>query len=247
MSTQDFNADRLELALEAAGLDLWENNLVTGEVARSAAKTFLELGYGKEEATSYLHDYFKIIHPEDIPVVKSAIDDHLNGTKAQYRCEFRIRAKNGTWVWHANYGKIMDQGGAHPGERFIGVTFNIDDRKRKEDELVQLEHNTRTLIENFPDTVARYDCDCRRIYVNSAFCDMAGCASAKLLGTTPSEFPGGPDAIRYEARIIEVFATGNDVQLERTWQGNLQSCPVDGRTGFNRSHNLGAGNRARHH
>ena len=49
MSDADLNKERLELALEAAGLDLWENNLLTGEVTRKASKTFEELGFTEEE------------------------------------------------------------------------------------------------------------------------------------------------------------------------------------------------------
>ena len=212
------NEERLELALEAAGLDLWENNLVSGEVTRKAAKTFLELGYSEEEAVSHLEDIFKIIHPEDIPVIKSAVNDHLTGVRAQYRCEFRIRAKRGTWVWYANYGKIMDSVGNNRGQRFVGVTFNIDDRKRKEEELIGREQELRTLIENFPDTIARYDSNCRRIYVNPAFGAMTGGVAA-LLGRKPSEYPGGPDSDIYENKIIEVFATGNNSQFELNWIG----------------------------
>lgn len=135
MNEHDINKERLELALEAAGLDLWENDLITGEVIRKATKIFAELGYSEEEAAAYIHDAFKIIHPDDVPVVKAAVHDHLTGVTEQYRCEFRIRSKCGIWVWYANYGKIMDRAGGTRGQRFIGVTFNIDDRKRKEDEI----------------------------------------------------------------------------------------------------------------
>lgn len=135
MSEQDINKERLELALEAAGLDLWENDLVTGDVTYKASKTFAELGYSEEEALSYIDDLFAIVHPDDVSVIKVAIDAHLTGVTAQYRCEFRLRAKYGAWVWYANYGKIMDRDDDTRGRRFIGVTFNIDDRKRKEDEL----------------------------------------------------------------------------------------------------------------
>ena len=135
MGEPDLNKERLELALEAAGLDLWENDLVTGEVPRKATKTFAELGYSEQETASFIDDLFQIIHPDDVPVVKAAVNNHLTGVTAQYRCEFRIRARNGAWVWYANYGKITDRDGNNPGHRFIGVTFNIDDRKRKEEEL----------------------------------------------------------------------------------------------------------------
>ena len=45
MGEEELYKDRLALALEAAGLDLWENDLVTGEVTRKAVKTFAELAY----------------------------------------------------------------------------------------------------------------------------------------------------------------------------------------------------------
>ena len=138
MSRADLNKERLELALEAAGLDLWENNLLTGEVTRKAMKTLSELGYSEHEMAAYVDEIFQLFHPDDVMTVKNAVDDHLSGRTPQYRCEFRLRAKNGTWIWYANYGKVMDGDSDTPGRRFIGVTFNIDDRKRKEDEIAQI-------------------------------------------------------------------------------------------------------------
>lgn len=152
MGEADLNRDRLELALEAAGLDLWENNLLTGEVPRKALKTLSELGYNAHEMALYVADIFKLIHPDDVMAVKTAVDDHLSGRTPQYRCEFRLRAKVGNWVWYANYGRVMDTGSDSPGQRFIGVTFNIDDRKRKEDEIAQINRQLaeqNTLLKNF--------------------------------------------------------------------------------------------------
>jgi diguanylate cyclase (GGDEF)-like protein/PAS domain S-box-containing protein len=113
----------------------------------------------------------------------------------------------------------MNNGCDDPGRRFIGVTFNIDDRKRKEEELIALEQKSRTLIENSPDTIARYDRECRRTYVNPAFRTLSRGGLATLLGKKPTEHPGGPDAENYEAKILEVFNTGNNVQFELKWPG----------------------------
>lgn len=132
MDKRDLNKERLQLALDAAGLDLWENNLVTGKVIRKATKIFKELGYSDDESLAYLDNLFAIIHPDDVAVIKAALDDHMNGITAKYRCEFRVRSKDRAWVWYANYGKIIDSEGVSHGGRFIGVTFNIDDRKKKE-------------------------------------------------------------------------------------------------------------------
>lgn len=143
MTKIDQDKERLDLALEAAGLDLWENNLITGDVSRKAVKTYAELGYSEADSASYVNDLFAIVHPEDVHAVKVAIEDHLKGVTAQYRSEFRVQAKNGSWVWYANYGRIMDRVGSHSGHRFIGVTFNINDRKLREFESEKREQALR--------------------------------------------------------------------------------------------------------
>jgi hypothetical protein len=130
MMENDIDKDRLELALEAAGLDLWENNLVTGEVTRKAMKTFAELGYTDSETASLVDDMFTIVHPDDVSIIKNTVSEYLSGVTSQYRCEFRLRSKkNDTWVWYANYGRSMDCNGQ--GQRFIGVTFNINENAKK--------------------------------------------------------------------------------------------------------------------
>ncbi len=138
MSEADLNKERLELALEAAGLDLWENNLLTGEVTRKASKIFAELGFTEEEIAVDVQGIYGLFHPDDLERVQGAVEDHLSGRTAQYRCEFRLRSKAGEWIWFANYGRIMDGKGLSPGQRLIGVTFNINDRKRQEVEIAEI-------------------------------------------------------------------------------------------------------------
>ncbi|MFZ4285223.1 sensor domain-containing diguanylate cyclase [Variovorax sp. HJSM1_2] len=140
MDEKDLNKERLELALEAAGLDLWENNLLTGDVTRKALKTFRELGYSDEEIPALVANTLQLVHPGDVDATKAALADVFSGKTQQYRCEFRLRTKSGGWLWFANYGRIMDARAEVPGQRFIGVTFNIDDRKRKEDEIAEINH-----------------------------------------------------------------------------------------------------------
>jgi len=138
MGEADLNKERLELALEAAGLDLWENDLITGNVTRKATKTFEELGFSEDEIVSGVQDIYGLFHPDDIDTVRKAVADHLTGVTPQYRCEFRLRSKSGEWIWFANYGRIMDGHSETPGKRLIGVTFNIHDRKCRETEIAQI-------------------------------------------------------------------------------------------------------------
>ncbi len=137
---EDLNKERLELVLEAAGLDLWENDLVTGQVTHKATKTFLELGFAEDDAFSGVQEILDLLHPDDLGRVQRALSDHVAGVTPQYRAEFRLRSKSGEWIWFANYGRIMDSGNGPRGKRLIGVTFNIHDRKQQEDKIAAINH-----------------------------------------------------------------------------------------------------------
>jgi diguanylate cyclase (GGDEF)-like protein len=189
---QHGDAQRLELAMEAAGLDLWENDLLSGAVTRKAVKIFTELGYTEAEMVAFLDDLFLIVHPDDVPRVKAALAAHLAGDTAQYRCEFRVRAKTGAWVWYANYGKIMDGPGPR-GRRLIGVTFNIDERRGKEERLEaqqrllqEKEQRHRELLDKLHTGIIVHAPDTSIVYSNPR--------AAELLATTQAAMQGKDEA-----------------------------------------------------
>lgn len=84
-------------------------------------------------------------------------------------------------------------------------------------ELVTKEQESRTLIENSPDTITRYDRKLRRIYANPAFCASAGRSLGESLGKRPSEVPGGANALIYEKKISETIASGKSSHFELKW------------------------------
>ncbi|HEY2000269.1 bifunctional diguanylate cyclase/phosphodiesterase [Paraburkholderia sp.] len=90
-------------------------------------------------------------------------------------------------------------------------------------ELVSRERESRTLTENSPDSITRYDRDLHRIYANPAFCALTGCSVAEALGKRPLEVPGGPNALIYETKISEAFASARSAQFE------LKSVNKDGK------------------
>lgn len=77
----------------------------------------------------------------------------------------------------------------------------------------------RTIVEHTPDTIARYDRNLRRTYVNSAFGTMTAGGIDALLGKMPSESPGGANALIYEKKIKDVLTTGENAYFELQWPG----------------------------
>jgi diguanylate cyclase (GGDEF)-like protein/PAS domain S-box-containing protein len=137
----------------------------------------------------------------------------MSGVRSQF--EARHRRKDGTTfdVEVSGFALELD------GQR---VLFNsardITERKISQERLAAREAQWRTLVENSRNTIARYDRSCRRIYVNPAFGRMVEGGAAALIGKTPSEFPGGSNSAAYEAKIQEVFATGQGSDFELNWK-----------------------------
>jgi diguanylate cyclase (GGDEF)-like protein/PAS domain S-box-containing protein len=135
------------------------------------------------------------------------------GARAQF--ETRHRRKDGTTFRVEISGFPLQLDGKPV---LFNAARDITERKQLEETLAAREQQWRTLVENSPNTIARYDRECRRIYVNPAFAGMSEGGAAALVGKSPAEFPGGMESTIYEAKIREVFATGENADFELNWK-----------------------------
>lgn len=129
---------RLELALESAGLGLWDHNLKTGEVIRD--KRWAEmLGYKLEDVDSAARAWKSMIHPDDLPLVDKIAKEHEEGRIPFFKVEHRLRSKTGEWKWILNWGKIVERDEEGQPVRATGTHLDITELKQKEEERIKLE------------------------------------------------------------------------------------------------------------
>ncbi len=100
----------------------------------------------------------------------------------------------------------------------LSIGRDITERKTIERLLYEQAQEIRALVDNSPDTITRYDLNCRRIYANPRVFDEFGGQHERILGTTPGEFPGGESAIGYQRCIERVLATKRASEYEFSWQ-----------------------------
>ncbi len=89
------------------------------------------------------------------------------------------------------------------------------ERKRVETALYRREQEFRTLTENAPDIIARFDLQLRHLYVNSAVEEVMGLSVRDFLGKTNREL-GMPEALvnQWEELLQQVFSTGELTSFE---------------------------------
>lgn len=89
--------ERLQQALDASGLALWDWDLVTGRIYHTGSDKLL--GVDAVDADQLLADLRPLMHPDDLPELRTAMLSHLRQETEGYRVEYRIRHADGHWVW----------------------------------------------------------------------------------------------------------------------------------------------------
>ncbi|MHC1727021.1 MAG: PAS domain-containing protein [Syntrophobacteraceae bacterium] len=130
--------ERLQLALMGADLGMWDWNVVTGEVRFNERWPGM-LGYSPNELEPHLHTREKLIHPDDMPYVREALQLHLEGHTPYYETEHRFLAKTGKWVWVLDKGKVTHRDSTARPLRFVGTCLDITEKKQIQAERFQIE------------------------------------------------------------------------------------------------------------
>jgi len=92
----------------------------------------------------------------------------------------------------------------------VAIGRDYTEQKRLEQELVRREREFRTLAENSPDAIVRYDRDCRRVYFNRAYMEASGIKISDAMDKKPLEcwWLVSPSSEEYTARLQRVMDTG---------------------------------------
>lgn len=87
------------------------------------------------------------------------------------------------------------------------------------DELKRSERAFRTLAENAPDPIIRYDLNCCRTYVNPEFERVSGVTAEKLLGQPAGRTDGATPEVarRFRAKLKRIMASGAVAKFELAW------------------------------
>jgi PAS domain S-box-containing protein len=101
----------------------------------------------------------------------------------------------------------------------VGISRDITELKRAEVLLRKREQEFRSLAENSPDNIARYDTDCRIFYVNPALRRSVNIDFDARMGKTPLETPlDGHVKFRnyekYEYMLRSVLESGEPGEIE---------------------------------
>jgi len=130
------NEERLSLALAGADLGMWDWNIITDEVYFNRRWGEM-LGYKPEEIENNIKTWKKLIHPDEVNYVLEVLNAHLNGKNESYETEHRMLAKDGSWKWILDKGRVTERDENRKPLRAAGTHLDITERKIAEQKLKQ--------------------------------------------------------------------------------------------------------------
>ncbi|MFP5298239.1 MAG: PAS domain-containing protein, partial [Actinomycetota bacterium] len=100
-----------------------------------------------------------------------------------------------------------------------GIVRDVTRRKREEENLREREHSFRSLADNAPDIITRFDRDLKHVYANPSLTDKTGLELESVLGKTPTEAYGDNVTVDlFQATIGEVLDTGTPSAMDLTYR-----------------------------
>ncbi|WP_377805759.1 ATP-binding protein [Azospirillum sp. A29] len=163
----DLSEDRLHLALDSAGMGMWDWDIVSDKLTWSAICKEI---FGKTADTAMSYPIFlDSLHPED----RNAVDDLCRrcldpAVRAPYDTHYRVVWPDGSVHWVLARGKVWFEG--ERPLRFTGTAVDVTEQKEAErhlrvlvDELSHRVKNTLAVIQSLAEQTFRAGSDVTRI------------------------------------------------------------------------------------
>jgi PAS domain S-box-containing protein len=97
----------------------------------------------------------------------------------------------------------------------VHIVRDINRHSAVDEVLLRRENEFRTLAENSPDLIARFDRQGRILYINPAFAKLYGLSQEEIIGKTNGELGMDPERIRYWEKFYEnVYTRGKSETVE---------------------------------
>lgn len=122
--------DRYRRAAQAAGVGIWDMNLLTGDIYVDPMLKQL-LGYEDHEIRNHIDDWGRFVHPDDTATVFARVQAHIAGETPLYEVEHRMIHRDGSIRWFLARGSVTrDADGV--AIALTGTDTDITARKRDE-------------------------------------------------------------------------------------------------------------------
>jgi PAS domain S-box-containing protein len=203
---------RLSSALEASGGGIWEYDPPTGRVWFDP-RWFGMLGYDADELPQEYATWAGLLHAEDREMTEEAVRRHVaEGT--DFKLEFRLRAKDGSWRWIQSNGTILERDALGRVLRLVGIHLDVTASRTTEEVIRESARRYHFLYERSPSISMVIGLDGRIRDVNGSFVAQLGYDKEEVLGQLTVDLVAPAHRERVAAQLERDLRGDSTPQLE---------------------------------
>ena len=201
---------RLSNVIEATNVGTWEWNVQTGATVFNPRWAEM-VGYSLAELQpTTVETWQHFMHPEDSARAAALLEEHFAGRSAYFGCEFRIRHRDGHWVWVHGRGRVVSWTADGQPEMMFGTHSDITDRKQAEEALRAKSAELERYFNSSLDLLCIADTEGRFLRLNPEWERVLGYPAAALQNQRFLDYVH-PDDVPATVATMEQLAGQQDV------------------------------------
>lgn len=199
--------ERMKLAMAGADEGFWEWDYEKDVVFFSPVALKM-LGYEKDFPLHSGEWWINQIHPDDRPVIKADYQAFVEEASSRYNVEFRLKHKDGQYIWVISTAKIIRRDMAGNPLLVIGIHRDITERKKIDEIIQKNEKLLRSYIDNAPYGIFVANENGEFVDVNCAAETITGFSKKELIGMNLSKLNAPQGRALGKASFKSVIKTG---------------------------------------
>ncbi len=208
--------DQLNNVIDGASLGYWDWHYITDE--HYVNNRWLDiLGLERSDIVNNVSDWEDRIHPDDMGKVISIIEEALK-SRSTYVAEFRMKHKEGHWVWIQGSGKVITWNPTtDEPQRICGTHIDITERKQAVELVHESEVRFKDIAESMSDWIWEVDADYVYTYCSARVETVLGYRPDELIGKTAFDLMPADEVDQVKTLAIEIASDKRSFHNIENW------------------------------
>lgn len=199
---------RLAAVIEGGRIGTWELNVQTGEAVFNERWAQM-LGYTLAELTPIsIRTWQRLMHLDDLAAATAQLERHFRGECDSYETQFRMRHRDGYWVWIGARGRLASRTAAGEPLLVLGTHIDISAHEATKASLQEQASYTQAVLDNIVDGIITIDRLGTVVSFNPSAERIFGYRAVEIVGHNVNMLMPSPHREAHDGYLQNYHATG---------------------------------------